>query len=110
MLLQSHPESGAADAAPLLRLLPALPDAWPTGRLCGLRARGGFVVDITWSAGRLQSARLTSLTGAPCRLEDRAAAWTVRHANGRVVTTQRAAGVLTFATRPGAAYTVRPLA
>ncbi|TCS15946.1 glycoside hydrolase family 95 protein [Caulobacter sp. BK020] len=41
-------------------LLPALPSAWPTGRLTGLRARGAVGVDVTWTRGRLESAMLTA--------------------------------------------------
>ncbi|MER7165685.1 glycoside hydrolase family 95 protein [Micromonospora sp. NPDC000207] len=44
MLLHSH--------AGELHLLPALPTAWPTGRVTGLRARGGHTVGITWSGGQ----------------------------------------------------------
>jgi alpha-L-fucosidase 2 len=41
-------------------LLPALPSAWPTGRLAGLRARGAVGVDVTWTRGRLESAVFTA--------------------------------------------------
>ena len=107
MLLQSHPRSGEPGEAPLLRLLPALPDAWPEGKVEGLRARGGFALDLSWSAGRLHRARITSLRGARCHLEDRDAAWTVRYTNGREVPTRREGGILVFQTRPGAVYLIK---
>jgi alpha-L-fucosidase 2 len=46
MLLQSSDVD--ADSRPILRLLPALPAAWPTGHVTGLRARGGYTVDLAW--------------------------------------------------------------
>jgi alpha-L-fucosidase 2 len=51
-----------------IELLPALPDAWKNGRVTGLRARGGFDVDVAWQNGRLTEATIYSLRGAPCRV------------------------------------------
>ena len=61
MLLQSHRHS--PDGAVILDVLPALPKAWPTGSVTGLRARGGYVVDLAWRDGRVVSLRLESTTG-----------------------------------------------
>jgi alpha-L-fucosidase 2 len=60
MLLQSHTGE--------IHLLPALPQAWPAGRVTGLRARGGFTVDIGWESGRLTRATITPLRDGPCRV------------------------------------------
>ncbi|MFP4502559.1 MAG: glycosyl hydrolase family 95 catalytic domain-containing protein [Candidatus Hydrogenedentota bacterium] len=63
MLIQSHDDG--------IYLLPALPEEWHTGSVKGLRARGGFTVDMAWEDGVITETTLTSEAGNPCRILSR---------------------------------------
>ncbi len=72
LLLQSH-ETYIDPKAPnedryVIDLLPALPKAWSSGSIHGIRARGGFTFDLEWEKGELTKARITSTGGTHCRL------------------------------------------
>ncbi len=90
MLLQSHGGE--------LSLLPALPAAWPSGRVTGLRARGGYEVDITWRDGAISEATVRSALGGACRVR----ATQPLRADG--VAAQRDGDALVFDTEPGSTY------
>jgi len=60
MLIQSH--------GGVIRLLPALPDAWPNGKVTGLRARGGVTVDIEWKEGKVTNYRITAKEQQPVKV------------------------------------------
>ncbi len=98
MLVQSHEG--------FIRVLPALPDEWNTGKFNGVRARGGFEMDLNWADGRLSRINLRSLAGEPCRIR-------VGHpveifsGDGKVATKEGKDGVLEFPTKKGASYEIR---
>jgi alpha-L-fucosidase 2 len=100
MLLQSH--NGE------LHLLPALPSAWPTGRVAGLRGRGGYTVDIAWSAGQADEFLIRADRDGTIRL--RARMFTGTHTlvdltNGTTPTTTRPeADLVQLTVRAGHTY------
>ncbi|HOQ03932.1 MAG TPA: glycoside hydrolase family 95 protein [Anaerohalosphaeraceae bacterium] len=66
MLLQSHIRT--PDGKVLIELLPALPAQWQQGRIQGLRARGGFEIDLAWKEHRLERAVVRAAADNACRI------------------------------------------
>jgi alpha-L-fucosidase 2 len=97
MLLQSHLQE--------LHLLPALPDEWKVGEVKGLRARGGFEVDLAWSSGKITSAIIKSLSGESCTLRT----GTPIKIKGVAATSKKTdhGYTTTFQTKKGKAYEIK---
>jgi alpha-L-fucosidase 2 len=88
-----------------LFLLPALPHKMAQGRVTGLRARGGFEVDLTWQQNALSTATIRSALGKPCRIR---CAWPIRVSDGTDEVTVQSLGtnLYEFPTAAGHAYTL----
>jgi alpha-L-fucosidase 2 len=99
LLLQSH--------AGEIEILPALPEAWATGSVQGLRARGGVTVDLAWRDGQLASAELLPQHAGPIRLRTSVP---IRIASSEkpVATRVIENGVVEFTAVAGARYIVTP--
>ncbi|HEX2101148.1 MAG TPA: hypothetical protein VHF69_10815, partial [Candidatus Synoicihabitans sp.] len=69
-----------------IELLPALPAAWAEGEVRGLRARGGFEVDVAWREGRLVMAKVTSIRGGTTAVRWRDATWALMLGAGESAT------------------------
>lgn len=105
MLLQSH--------AGELCFLPALPRSWVNGRITGLRARGGFTVDLEWEKQAFKSAVVRSTLGGLCRIRIMRLAEEVSSIivlnQGQLMAQVPASGpVIELVTTAGAEYWLKP--
>ncbi len=99
MLMQSH--------AGEIHLLPALPKAWASGEIKGLRARGGFAVDLKWKDGLLVNATIQSKAGLPCSVRYKTPV--VVQALGKPLKTTVQGGAVSFKSAQRKTYVITPL-
>ena len=98
MLFQSYFEE--------LDFLPALPVAWPSGAVRGLRGRGGYTVDLSWSESDLSEATVTSMEERTCTIRRRGRTYQVQDSAGKSVPVAVADATISFPAKAGVAYTV----
>ena len=88
-----------------INLLPALPDEWNNGHVCGLRAKGGFTADIYWTANKLTRAEISSELGGELRLRANCAVSV--SCDGEPVDLRTEDGLVIFTTQQGRTYTIK---
>lgn len=101
MLLQSHMGQ--------IHLLPALPGAWPDGKIHGILARGGFEFDIDWQDGALTQVIIRSKNGEPCRIRTEIPV-EVTYSGKPVKATHQSDRTIQFDTEAGHTYLLTPRA
>jgi alpha-L-fucosidase 2 len=77
MLIQSHLDE--------IEILPALPDGIPSGKIRGIRARGGFELDFEWNDGKLTNLEVTSVSGMPLSLSYKGLKFSSETSKGEVM-------------------------
>ncbi|MFB3164967.1 glycoside hydrolase family 95 protein [Neobacillus sp. 179-J 1A1 HS] len=100
LLLQSHEG--------FISLLPSLPEAWPNGTVKGLRARGGFVVQICWENQQLVQAEIYSEAGGVCYLQMDTPVSIMNEGKETTIIHQENNNRIGFCTENGRRYIIQP--
>ncbi len=98
MLLQSYYEE--------LDILPALPTIWKKGKVTGIRARGGYTLDIEWDNNKLQKATIVSCTDRICKVKMKNHKYKVSDNNGETVVTECKDNICSFDVVKNIEYTL----
>ncbi len=95
MLLQSHMNE--------IHVLPSIPKEWKNGKVRGLRAKGGFELEINWNENKLKHSKIKSLNGNLCTIRT-AIPVEITSGNETIKTKQLGATVYQFETEKGKEY------
>lgn len=98
MLLQSYHEE--------LDILPALPTDFVNGNVQGIRARGGYKLNIYWRANALEYAELLPIADKECKLVDKKDVKYEIYCEGNLVPFKKKKGLITFNVEAGKIYTI----
>ncbi|MDP6117154.1 MAG: glycoside hydrolase family 95 protein [Planctomycetota bacterium] len=99
MLLQSYHEE--------LHFLPALPGAWSSGEVRGIRARGGYTINMNWTDGALVVAEVTRLKDGTCKIKAGDSRYEVRDAGGDDIPCTEVGSLIIFDVKAGETVSVR---
>ncbi len=100
MLIQSNEK--------YIAILPAIPADWHTGKVSGIKIRGGFTVDMDWKANEAVSLLLNSTAGKDCIIKNPLRKYVVTDKRGKKVRTKTSQdNQITFATKAGETYTIQ---
>lgn len=98
MLLQSYYEQ--------LHFLPALPKAWKEGKIIGLRARGGFYINIEWKNEELLKADIIPSKDMVCKIKAFSEAYEIRNSEGSIVNYDRIGNNISFSVKHDLIYSI----
>ncbi|MBT2757812.1 glycoside hydrolase family 95 protein [Mesobacillus foraminis] len=98
LLVQSHEG--------YIHLLPSLPEAWPNGSLKGIKARGGFVVDLKWEHHKLVEVEIYSKSGGTCNLYTAGSILQIKQQDKPVQLITLEKGIVQFETEQGKEYRI----
>ena len=97
------------DSHEKLHFLPALPSAWPHGSIRGIRARGGYLVNMEWKDGQLAAAEITSIESGVCMIRVGDRKYEIENETGNTVEHEDNCGEMRFKALAARTYLIRPV-